>query len=241
MNLFDIQNKTILVTGASSGLGRELAIQCSYLGAKVVVTGRNEERLQETLSHMSNEAVAITADLSANSDVAKLIELLPSLDGVIFCAGVVEYAPVKLINSDRISSLMAINFDSQVLLTQQLLKQKKLNRNSSLVYVSSIASKIGVAGTALYSASKSALNAFVRVTATELSSMGIRANSLCPGIILTPMGEKAQDMGKDIAKDYPLGLGNPIDVVGPCVFLLSEASRWVTGIELVLDGGLTLT
>jgi NAD(P)-dependent dehydrogenase (short-subunit alcohol dehydrogenase family) len=135
---------------------------------------------------------------------------------------------------------MSINFNSQVLLTQQLIKQKKLNRNSSLIYISSIASKIGVAGTAIYAASKSALNAFVRVTATELSTQNIRVNSICPGIILTPMGEKAQSMSENVSKDYPLGLGTPKDIVGPCIFLLTEASRWVTGTEMILDGGLTL-
>jgi NAD(P)-dependent dehydrogenase (short-subunit alcohol dehydrogenase family) len=240
MSLFDIEDKTLLITGASSGLGKELAIQCAKLGAKVIITGRDENRLKETFSQSDNIYLPIPADLSFEDDINKLTQQLPILDGVIFCAGVVEYAPVKLINSNRINNTMSINFNSQVLLTQQLIKQRKLNRGSSLVYISSIASKIGVAGTAMYAASKSALNAFVKVTANELSTQSIRANSICPGIILTPMGEKAQSMNEDVGKDYPLGLGTPKDIVGPCVFLLSEASRWVTGTEMILDGGLTL-
>ncbi len=240
MSLFDVKDKTILVTGASSGLGRELAIQLSKLGANVVATGRDVNRLEETLHQLNNPLLSIPADLSFEDDIVKLTQLLPTLDGVVFCAGIVEYAPVKLINPSRIDNTMSINFNSQVLLTQQLIKQRKLNRNSSLVYISSIASKIGVAGTAMYAASKSALNAFVKVTATELSPQSIRANSICPGIILTPMGEKAQSMSRDVSKDYPLGLGTPKDIVGPCVFFLTEASRWITGTEMILDGGLTL-
>jgi NAD(P)-dependent dehydrogenase (short-subunit alcohol dehydrogenase family) len=240
MSLFNVENKTILVTGASSGLGKELAIQLSKLGANIIITGRDKNRLEETLSQLNNPFLSIPSDLSFEDDIIKLTQLLPTLDGVIFCAGIVEYAPVKLINSNRINNTMSINFNSQVLLTQQLIKQKKLNRNSSLIYISSIASKIGVAGTAIYAASKSALNAFVRVTATELSTQNIRVNSICPGIILTPMGEKAQSMSENVSKDYPLGLGTPKDIVGPCIFLLTEASRWVTGTEMILDGGLTL-
>lgn len=240
MNLFDLKDKVLLITGASSGLGKELAIQCAKLGAKVIITGRDKDRLKLTSSQSDNIYLSIPSDLSLEEDITKLIQSLPTLDGVIFCAGVVDYAPVKLINSNRINNIMSINFNSQVLLTQQLIKQKKLNCNSSLVYISSIASKIGVAGTAIYAASKSALNAFVKVTATELSSQNIRVNSICPGIILTPMGEKAQNMNENVHKDYPLGLGEPQDIVGPCVFLLSEAGRWVTGTELILDGGLTL-
>jgi len=238
-NLFSIENKTILITGASSGIGKEIAIQCSNKGAKVIIIGRDQNRLQETLDK-TNNSISIISDLSKEENIIQLVQSLPELDGVIFCAGVVEYSPVKLINSKKINNIFSINFNSQVLLTQQLLKLKKLKPNSSLVYMSSIASKIGVAGTALYASTKAALNAFVRVTASELSNQKIRVNSICPGIILTPMGEKATSISNEIEKEYPLGLGKPIDVVGPSIFLLSDASKWITGIELILDGGLTL-
>ena len=236
-----IKGKTILITGASSGIGREIAIQCYNEGAHVIITGRDTDRLKETNSHILNDySLAYCYDLSIEENIIELVDKLPKLDGVVFCAGLVEYLPIKFINKSKIQNTFSLNFDSQVILTQQLIKHKKLNVNSSLVYISSIASKLGVGGTAMYAASKAALNAFMKVTASELSSQKIRANSICPGIIETPMGNKAQNISHDISKDYPLGLGQPIDVAGPCIFFLSDKSKWITGTELIIDGGLTL-
>ena len=237
-NLFDIAGKTILVTGASSGIGKEVAIRCAEQGANVIVTGRNVDRLSS--SKVFPGQTQIVCDLNNESDVTQLIEVIPELDGVVFCAGIVEYSPVKLISLKKINNIFSTNYNSQVILTQQLLKYKKLKQGSSLVYISSIASKVGVPGTALYASTKAALNAFVRVTASELSSQRIRVNSVCPGIVATPMGDVAVGIATDIQHTYPLGLGKPVDVAGPSIFLLSEASRWITGTELILDGGLTL-
>jgi len=239
MKLFNIDKKTILVTGASSGLGREIAIQCSKAGANVIITGRDELKLRETSTQIDS-GVSIQCDLVSESNILHLVSQLPQLDGVIFCAGVVEYIPIKFLNKTKIQNTFNVNFDSQVILTQQLIKNKKLNGGASLVYVSSIASKLGVIGTAMYASSKAALNAFMKITASELASQQIRSNSICPGIVITPMGERAQGMTVDVSKDYPLGLGQPIDIAGPCIFLLSDASRWITGTEIIMDGGLTL-
>ena len=243
-NLFDIEYKNILVTGASSGIGKEIAIKLNALGANIIITGRNEERLNETrdllIYHLGIPAESYPCDLSKEDDIRKMVTELPQLDGVVFCAGVVEYYPIKFINAEKINNIFSVNLNSQIILTQQLTKNKKLKPNGSLVYISSIASKIGVAGTSLYAASKAGLNGFVKVAASELSNQKIRANSICPGIIQTPMTEKAQNVNDDLEKDYPLGLGETIDVVGPCIFLLSDASKWITGTELILDGGLTL-
>lgn len=243
MNLFNIAGKTILITGASSGLGKEIAIQCSKAGANVIITGRNQEKLQETFSQLDSKSNAsiFVCDLSIEENITNLVKLIDiTLDGVVFCAGAIEYLPIKFLNKNKISNTFSINFDSQVILTQQLIKHKKLNNSASLVYISSIASKLGISGTAMYASSKSALNAFVKVISSELATQKIRANSICPGIIVTPMGEKAQNASDNIEKEYPLGLGNPIDIVGPCIFYLSEASKWITGSELIMDGGLTL-
>jgi NAD(P)-dependent dehydrogenase (short-subunit alcohol dehydrogenase family) len=243
-NLFDIEYKNILVTGASSGIGKEIAIKLNALGANVIITGRNEDRLNETrdsmVYHLGIPVETYACDLSKEDEIKKMVTELPQLDGVVFCAGVVEYYPIRFINAEKINNIFSVNLNSQILLTQQLVKNKKLKPNGSLVYISSIASKIGVAGTALYAASKAGLNGFVKVTASELANQKIRANSICPGIIQTPMTEKAQNVNNNLAKDYPLGLGETIDVVGPCIFLLSDASKWITGTELILDGGLTL-
>ncbi len=239
-DLFNIEGKTILITGASSGLGKEIAIRCSEKGASLIITGRDKSKLEDTYHQLKGNNQYQICDLSEENNIIELVKELPPLDGVIFCAGVIEYNPVKFVNSSKIKNTFSVNFDSQVILTQQIIKQKKLKQQSSLVYISSIASKIGVPGTALYAASKASLNAFVKVTASELAGQKIRANSICPGIIVTPMGEHAQDMSSDLEKDYPLGLGNPIDIVGPCIFFLSDASKWITGSELIIDGGLTL-
>jgi NAD(P)-dependent dehydrogenase (short-subunit alcohol dehydrogenase family) len=243
-NLFDIEYKNILVTGASSGIGKEIAIKLNSLGANVIITGRNEERLNETkglmVYNLGTPVETYSCDLSKEDEIKKMVTELPQLDGIVFCAGVVEYYPIKFISAQKINNIFSVNLNSQILLTQQLIKNKKIKPNGSLVYISSIASKIGVAGTALYAASKAGLNGFVKVTASELANQKIRANSICPGIIQTPMTEKAQNVNDNLAKNYPLGLGETIDVVGPCIFLLSDASKWVTGTELIVDGGLTL-
>jgi NAD(P)-dependent dehydrogenase (short-subunit alcohol dehydrogenase family) len=238
--MFDIKNKIILVTGASSGIGREIAIQCSNMGAKVIITGRNSERLKETLAYLNSDCKAIEADLLETYDILNLVDLIPTLDGVVLNAGVVEYNPVKFLNLDKINNVMNVNFNSQVILVKCLIKFKKLNSSSSVVFMSSIASKIGVVGTAMYAASKAALNAFMKVTASELAPQKIRVNSICPGIVVTPMGENAKSMSSEVEKSYPLGLGTPQDVAGAVIFYLSDASRWVTGSELIIDGGLTL-
>jgi len=238
-SLFNIKNKKILITGASSGIGKEIAIQCSKEGAHLIITGRDTTRLEET-NQLLNDSKCKVCNMNNDADIIELVESLPELDGVVFCAGIMEYSPVKLINTKKINNIFSTNFNSQVILTQQLLKSKKLKGNSSLVYISSIASKIGVPGTALYASTKAALNAFIRVTASELASSRIRVNSICPGIIITPMGEMANDISDGIQNEYPLGYGQPSDVAGTSIFLLSEASRWITGTDLILDGGLTL-
>lgn len=238
--MFEINGKKILVTGASSGIGRAIAIELSKQGAVLTITGRNELRLKETLLHLGQSAKSIVCDLTEEQQIKDLISNLDMLDGVVFVAGVVEYLPVKFINAEKIDNVFKVNFDAQVLLTQNLLKLKKINNGASLVYISSIASKIGVTGTSMYSSSKAALNAYVKVLANELASRNIRANTICPGLIETPMMQQAKDVNQDLAKDYPLGLGQTGFIIGPCVFLLSESSKWITGTDLILDGGLTI-
>jgi len=237
--------KRILVTGASSGIGREIAIQTSKAGADVFITGRNSERLEETKNSIQGNCESFVCDLTDSTSLNDFIKQLPELDGIVFCAGVVEYIPVKFINESKLNYVFSINFNSQVLLTQSLLKNKKINKKGSLVYISSISSKIGVMGTALYASSKAALNAFSKVLASELATQEIRSNTICPGIVKTPMIDMANSLLSEdsilkVADDYPLGLGLADDVAGTTIFLLSDSSRWITGTELILDGGLTI-
>ena len=215
------------------------------MGASVIITGRDAVKLDATKQLVAADCMALPADLIQEADLATLVEQMPRLNGVVFCAGVIDYTPVKFINAAKITNVFSINFNSQVLLTQQLLKHKKIEKAGSLVYVSSISSKLGVAATSLYAASKAALSAFAKVTAAELAGQKIRSNSICPGIVLTPMTNQALEVtsGEEMAKaaaEYPLGYGAPEDVAGLVVYLLSDASKWMTGSDIVMDGGLTL-
>ena len=245
INIFSLHNKTILVTGASSGIGRQVAITASQMGATVIITGRDHLKLAATKELVSSDCIAIVADLVNENEIGDLVNQLPQLHGVVFCAGVIDYTPIKFINAQKIASIFSINFNSQVLLTKQLLKNKKIQKGGSLVYVSSVSSKMGVAATALYAASKAALTSFAKVTASECAVQRIRSNSICPGIVLTPMTDKAMEATSDesmdkASADYPLGYGVPEDVAGLTIYLLSDASKWMTGSEIVMDGGLTL-
>ncbi|KRB55969.1 SDR family NAD(P)-dependent oxidoreductase [Flavobacterium sp. Root186] len=244
--MITLQDKNILVTGASQGIGREIAISASKLGAVVTIIGRNVEKLQETISLLSGNGHKMYAvDLSNAADIDELISQSLPYDGVIFNAGIVEYLPVKFLNESKIDAVFSVNFDSNVVLTQKLIKKKLLNKKASLVFISSISSKLGVGGTAMYAASKAALISFSKVLATELAPQGIRSNSICPGIVKTAMTEQASDAAseeelKKAELEYPLGYGEPSDVAGLVMYLLSDMSKWMTGSDLVIDGGFTL-
>jgi NAD(P)-dependent dehydrogenase (short-subunit alcohol dehydrogenase family) len=244
--MITLKDKNILVTGASSGIGRQIAITASELGAKLTIIGRNIEKLDETLALLSGEGHKIqVVDLSDSANLTTLISESLPYDGVVFNAGVVEYLPVKFLNESKINSVFATNFDSNVVLSQKLIKSKLLKKGGSLVFVSSISSKLGVPGTAMYTASKAALSAFSKVLASELASQGIRSNSVSPGIIKTAMTDKASDVVSDeelkkAESEYPLGYGEPSDVAGLIMYLLSDVSKWMTGSDLIIDGGFTL-
>lgn len=245
-NIFSLQNKTIIVTGASSGIGKQIAITLSELGACIIAVGRNEKRLQETLDLLSGQAHKIVSlDLTDEFKIKTFVSELSSVDGVIFAAGVAEFLPIKFINVKKILYILNINLISVINMTQMLLRAKKVNRNGSLVYISSISAKLGVPGTALYAASKSGLNAFVKVVASESAKLKIRANIICPGVVLTPMSEKSISiLSKEEfygeLNNYPLGFGEPIDVAGLTAYLSSDISKWMTGSEIIIDGGNTL-
>lgn len=245
--MLDLQGKNILVTGASSGIGKDIAILLSKLGARLIITGRDHDRLNQTAALLDNQGthLAVIADMDAETDIKALVEKVEKLDGAVFCAGIIDYSPVKFLSKEKTNKVLSVNFVSQVLLTQGLLKEKKIAKQSSLVYISSVSSKLGVAGTAVYAASKAALSAFAKVLATELAGQRIRVNSLSPGIVKTPMTDGADsaissDDMKEDEKKYPLGYGSTIDVANYVAFLLSDNSPWITGSDLVMDGGFTL-
>lgn len=243
-NPFSLTNKTILVTGASSGIGKATAIECSKAGAKVVLWGRNKERLSQAMSECEGGGHSIIQfDLSDVDNISGLSEVLPELDGVVHSAGVNTKYLVKNVNRERIDELMHTNFYAPALITQQLLKRKKLSKNASMVFISSISASYASVSNALYASSKAALNAFVRCLAMEIAPRGMRANVIQPGVIETPIlkAYAMTDELQDFKNSCPLGHpGDPMDIAQGCVYLLSDASKFATGTILTIDGGLTL-
>ncbi|NMW21098.1 MAG: SDR family oxidoreductase [Chlorobiaceae bacterium] len=242
-NPFSLKGKNVLVTGASSGIGRATAIECSRLGAKLIITGRNSERLEETLSLMEDEAHSmVVADLSYSEGLNLLVNALPQLDGVVHSAGVLKRLPLKFVTEENLAELMQINFIIPALLTRHLYKKKILSTDASIVFISSVASSFASLGNIMYMASKGALNSFMKGVALELASSGIRANAIQPGMVKTHLTVLISD--SEIEKDidcYPLGrYGKPEEIACAVVYLLSDATKWMTGTLLTIDGGLTL-
>ena len=238
------KGKTILVTGATSGIGLSIVKVLASRNATLILTARNEDRLKKTILELGGDVHRyIVADLVNNDQVNDLAGMLPKLDGIVFCAGYNEYIPIKFIKKENADKIFDLNYFSTLYLLQKLLKNKLLNKGASLVFISSISSLLGVPATALYAASKAAVNATVRVLASELAPQKIRANAICPGIVITPMLQQDNiDMEQlmEQEKKYPLGFGKPEDVAHAVAFHLSDESSWLTGNIMNLDGGFTL-
>lgn len=244
-NPFSLGGKTVLVTGASSGIGRATAIECSKIGAKVVITARNEERLKETLNALEGDGhQMICFDLSESDKLDEFVAQLPALQGFVSNAGTNKMSPVNFIKEDDLKEVFQVNAFSPILLLRMLLKKKKLEKESSVVFTSSL-SGIGAVGTGngVYAASKGAVSMFIKVAALELAAKQIRVNAVCPGMVQTQMiqdGAVSEQLEKGLA-DYPLGrYGEPKDIAHAIIYLLSGASSWITGTNLVIDGGLTI-
>lgn len=245
-NPFSLEGKTILVTGASSGIGQATAIVCSRMGANVIVTGRNIERLNETVSRMQNpDAVQIGADLTNADDVENLVASLPLLDGAVLCAGNSTTLPLQFGTREKFDEMFDVNFFAPVELMRLMYKKKKLQKGASVVLVASIGGTHSfMPGNGIYGASKAALNSVMKYAAREYSSRKVRVNSICPGMVDTPLihrGTITEEQLVEDAKRYPLGrYGQPEDIANAAVYLLSDASSWVTGHDLVIDGGFSI-
>lgn len=247
-NPYSLEGKKILVTGASSGIGRGIAIECSRMGAKVIMTGRNEERLQETLNLMQNttEHQVLKADLAGDDGIQYLVDNIgEKLDGIVLCAGFTIVKPFKYVSLQDIDAIMDVNYKAPVILTQKLLKKKMINKNASIVFISSVSGVfVSAPAAALYSGSKGAVNGVAKAMALDLSPRGIRVNCVNPGMVDTNIfnkGDITQEQLEEDVKHYPLGrYGKPEDIAYAVIYLLSDASAWVTGTNLKIDGGLTL-
>lgn len=244
MNLFQLVGKKILVTGASSGIGYETCLTIFRQGGEFIAVARSEQKLKKLISDCDNTNSYIVADLTIYDEIVTLIETIPSIDGIVHSAGIVSLSPVKYYNEEFMNNIRLINYDSIVHLVNLVFKKKKINKNSSIVLVASIAGLYGMKGNGVYSATKGALISISKVWANEFSFSKIRVNCVSPGMVKTEITENSiENLSLEVIKldekKYPLGYGDPIQVANPIVFLLSEASNWITGQNIVIDGGRT--
>lgn len=244
-NPFNLEGKTILVTGASSGIGESIAIETSKMCGNLIVLGRDNERLQNTFNQLSptGEHEQRIVDLRNREEIDELVDSLPQMDGLVLNAGVLKTVPVKNISDDNILDVFETNILSSIRFIQRLLKKKKIKANASIVFISSISTFQVKKGNSLYSATKGAINSFSKVLALELSTRGIRVNCIQPGFIRTRVldsGALTEEQLQEHFRKYPLGIGSPEDIAYPTLYLLSDAAKWVTGSVFTIDGGGTL-
>lgn len=244
-NPFSLEGKTVLITGSSSNIGKKIAIRCADMGATIVVAARDEERMKSTVAEMQGEGHQYySVDLSSAESIASLVEVLPALDGVVLCAARFDSTPVKNIKRYLVQDMFNTNTFANFDLVQKLLKQKKIEKGGSIVFISSVASMRPYKGNSLYSATKGAINSFSKVLATELGAKKIRVNCVHPGIVRRDEGVKegalTVEQQRAEMEKFPLGMGETDDIAYASVYLLSDVAKWITGIDLIVDGGQSL-
>lgn len=242
-NPYSLSGKTILVTGASSGIGKSAAIESSKLGAQVIITARSEERLKQTFDSLEGEGHMMKiCDLNDSTQIEAMVKELPELQGVINNAGFTKILPIPFIDEESLKSILQVDTVAPILVLKNLLKKKKLKSGASVVFTSSMAG-LGKAtvGNTMYTACKGAISAFVQGAALELAPKGIRVNAVCPAMVDTGILDSGTITSEQLEADkqnYPLGrYGKPQDIAWAMVYLLSDASNWVTGINMIIDGG----
>lgn len=237
-----LEGKTILITGASSGIGRGIAIGCSQAGANVVIVGRNEDRLNETLGQMNGDGhLKFICDLTNMESLNKFVSELPPFDGIVHCAGIGQRIPAKLLAENDVDKVMNVNFKAPVLLQSMLLQQKKVKKGSSIVFIASIASWSPSVGNSIYSASKGAIISYANCLSLELGPRQIRVNCISPAMVWTDLimndGVTEEQLKEDESR-YPMKrYGKPEDIAGLAVYLLSDVSSWMTGSNVKITGG----
>lgn len=246
INPFAIENKIILVTGATSGIGKATALLCSRMNARVIVIGRNKERLDNLMAELEGEGhLAYNFDLTQPEAWSSMISEIPEIDGIANCVGIANMNPFQFVSKDEMQRVMEVNYYAPVMLVNQLLKAKKLKKGSSVVFISSVdGPKIVHAGNSVYSASKSALVGMARNMAIDLASKKIRVNCVLPGTTNTPMvrtGSATEEMLAETAQQLPMKrFAEPEEIANAIIFLLSDAASYITGTELIVDGGTTV-
>lgn len=244
---FTLAQKNILITGASSGIGRATAIQCARMGATVFITGRNQQRLTETFTQLPGVGhQMVCADLTRAADVERLVSMLTTIDGLVLSFGVIGLVPLLAYTEEKLTQMQQVNLNAPVLLLRHLLKKRKFAPQASVVFVSSAAGVYRVTpANGIYASTKSALDAMMRTAALELAKRGIRCNSVNPAIIETEGSATlswTDEQREAECQKYPLRrFGRPEDVAYGIIYLLSDASGWVTGTSIKIDGGRTLS
>jgi NAD(P)-dependent dehydrogenase (short-subunit alcohol dehydrogenase family) len=245
-NPFTLAQKTIFITGASSGIGRATAIECSKMGARVVTTGRDQRRLEETYSQLEGKNhLMVSSDFNIEDDVDHLVTQLPFVDGIVHCAGLTKNVPFQFATRENINEVLNINFYAPAEITRMALKANKISKNSSIVFISSISGiYCSAVASTIYSASKGAINGLVKGLALDLAPKFIRVNCVNPGVVQTRLftkGPISQEQFEIDVQKYPLKrYGRPEEVAYAVIYLLSDASSWITGSNLLIDGGYTL-
>lgn len=244
-NPFALREKKILILGASSGIGRQTAIRCCEDGAEVILLARSEEGLRETASLCEGRSSIFAVDVTIPEQLESLVKELPSVDGVVLCAGKGLTLPVAFCSRDKFDELFEVNFFATVELVRLLYKKKRINQGGSVVVITSMGGlDVYSGGNAIYGASKAALDSFMKFAAKEFAARKIRVNTIRPGMIDTPFihrGTISDEQLQENAAKYPLKrYGQPDDVACAAQYLLSDAASWVTGSSLVVDGGLSL-
>ncbi len=245
---FSLEGKTVMVTGASSGIGRATAIAAANLGARIVCVARDPERLKQTIEALPKENgphEALSVELTDTEFLERMVSELPMLDGLVLCAGKGLTLPVQFCDREHFDEIFNLNFFSTVELIRLIYKKKKISKGSSIVAIASMGGTyVFSGGNSIYGASKAALDSFVKFCAKEFAVRNIRVNSICPAMVDTPLihrGTVTEDQLAADAKRYPLKrYGQPEDIANTAIFLLSDASSWITGTSLIVDGGLSI-
>ncbi len=247
-SIFDLDHKNIIVTGASSGIGRQCAITFSQLGANVILIARNKERLKDAFNKLEKgNHLIISQDITEYNKLEEVantaVDKVGKISGFVHSAGIEMTLPLRSMNPSYYEKIFAINIISGFELARIISKKKYLNeKGANFVFVSSVMGILGQAGKVGYCSSKGALISGVRAIALELVKKNIRANCILPGAVETEMSNKMfenlpEESKKSILGMHPLGLGKPEDIANACAFLLSDAARWITGTNLIIDGG----
>ena len=248
---FLLTNKVVVVTGASSGIGRACAIVCSAYGAKVVLMGRNADRLEETRSMMKDPDLHLiySFDLSVTLDAEPMIKdavsKLGKINAVIHAAGISLTLPFRSVSHKNLEESFSINVYASSIISKLIIKPVYFNESGgSIIFITSVMGMVGEVGKTVYAMTKGALISGVKSMAVEYAQRHIRFNCLSPGVVISPMSQKSEYSKNDesfnkIQSYHPLGMGTPEDVANACLFLVSDASKWITGTNLVVDGGYT--